>query len=101
MAEFLVQVKNRFRIGVGPEAMPFGGERLAVALMIVNLAIERDPDSPVLVGHRLVPRLGQIDDTEAAMGEHDTLVATLIEAAVVRTTVHEGVSHSGGDESFV
>jgi hypothetical protein len=37
--------------------------------MVVDLAVVDDPHGAVLVGHRLVPGGGEIDDRQTAMAE--------------------------------
>ena len=39
--------------------------------VVVDLAVEDDPDRPVLVGHRLVAGGREVDDRQAAMAERD------------------------------
>ena len=46
----------------------------ALLEVVVDLAVERDPDRPVLVRHRLMAGRAQVDDAEPAMREHDASV---------------------------
>lgn len=72
LAPLLVSVDERLGVAVvGFEPVATGGERLAEALVVVDFAVEDDPDRAVLVGHRLVCLLGQIDDGQPAMPEEE------------------------------
>src|SRR6185369_13669 len=70
LAPFLPGVHDHFRVRTGPEAVSLRLERGHQRLEVVDLAVERDPDRPVLVRQRLLSR-GQVDDREPAMAEPD------------------------------
>src|SRR2546426_9691432 len=58
--------------------------------VVVDLAVEHDPDGAIFVADRLVARL-QVDDAQAAHPQ--TRTGPQIKALVVRTTVHQGRAH--------
>src|SRR6185295_17894666 len=90
-AELLIEMNDRLGVRARSESMPLRGQRGAVILMVVDLAVERHPDGAVLVRHRLPPGLTEIDDTEAAVREDDARVGALIQAEVVGAAVHHHV----------
>src|SRR5687767_11640764 len=55
--------------------------------MVVDLAIEGEPNRPVLVRHRLSAGVREVDDAETPMTEHDTPLGTLVHAGGVRPAV--------------
>ena len=63
---FLVKMHQAFRVGNGLVAMPFGLELRPDLQLVVQLAVVRDPDRAVLVGHRL-GAAGDVDDRQPAM----------------------------------
>ena len=86
----LVEVHDDFRVGPGAERMPAGAQLIAKLHVIVNLAVERDPDRPILVGQRLAAAL-QVDDGEPA-GHHPER-AVRVEPALIRAPVEHGLRH--------
>jgi hypothetical protein len=59
-------------------------------MVVVDLAVENDPATPVLVRHRLMPTI-DVDDRESAMAKGDGIphVVTL----TVRTSMAQTVGH--------
>src|SRR5262249_20372758 len=90
-----------FSVGMGPEGVALGRQRLAIGGVVVDLAIERDPDGPVLIAHRLSPRLTQVDDAQTPVAENDALVGALIDAKGVRTPGLDRVAHATRDVAVV
>jgi hypothetical protein len=58
--------------------------------VVVNLAIENDPDCSTLVGRRLLARL-KVDDAQAAHGQPDVLRD--VEAIVIGSSMHDLTVH--------
>src|SRR5262249_23711686 len=67
-AEFLVRVYDDLGIASRREAMSAVFQTTAQAVMVVDLAVEDDPDVAGLIGHRL-RAADAIDDREAPMPE--------------------------------
>src|SRR5439155_13227306 len=59
----------------------------------VDLAAERDPDGAVLVRHRLMAVVGEVDDREPPVTERDALLRRVPGAAVVGAAVDEALAH--------
>ncbi len=86
----LVRVHDCF--GIGSRAIPVSGRfeiRTHIG-MVVDLAVEDDPDRLVLVGERLVARR-KVHDAQAAMGERGVLIDQ--QPRIVRTAVGDDVAH--------
>ena len=90
VAPLFVRVDDRFRVAARPVHVA-GGFELATDLgVVVDLAVERDPDAAVLVRERLMAT-GEIDDAQAPMAEHGALVG--LKACAVRATVADHGTH--------
>jgi len=68
VAPLLVGVDDRLGVGRGGEPVAVGLELLAQLPEVVDLAVEDDPDAPVLVGDRLIAA-GEVDDGEPSHAE--------------------------------
>lgn len=89
-AEVFVEVDEHLGVGVRAEGVaPF--EFAAERAEVVDLAVEGDPDGPVLVGHGLVPGGRQVEDGEPPVREADGAVD--VHARVVGAAVPDGVGH--------
>ena len=64
----------------------------AVVGVVVDLAVEDQPERVVLVGHRLVAG-GEVDDAETAEPEADGVVRGDVEAVGVGAAVGDGGGH--------
>ena len=67
---------------------------LAKVLIVVNLAIKRDPECPRLIGHRLMPPRREVDDGQPPMGQPDRAVDGPIDARVIGASMCHGVTHT-------
>src|SRR5688572_14100851 len=72
--------------------MPRGLQLRAQRLEVVDLAIEDQPDRPVLVRHRLAASLRQVDDAEPAMAK--THERQDLRASVVWSSPGHRVTHA-------
>src|SRR6476620_3037822 len=68
----LIQVDDAFGVAVGTIAMTAHFKILAQVLMVVDFAVEDDPDAAKFITERLVASLN-IDDAEAAHSETDVV----------------------------
>src|SRR5262249_57454508 len=80
-------------LGVGPrsEAMSGSPELVSQVIEVVDLAVEDDPDRPVLVAHGLVAGRRAVDDAEPPMGKPDAWRGP--EAAIVGTACQHYIAH--------
>src|SRR5687767_4593735 len=93
VAPLLVGVNDRFGVGPGPVGVPGGLQLFPDCLVVVDLAVEHDPDRAVLVRERLMPG-GEIDDAQPSMAERGTMVG--VEPRVIRSAMREHVPHRSG-----
>ena len=89
-AFLFIEVDDGFGVAVGAEAMALGDELLAQFLVVVDLAVEDDPDAAVFVGDRLVTG-AEIDDAEAAHADAAGPVG--VDAFVIRPAMADEVGH--------
>ena len=68
LALFFVEMEDHFRVGPRREDVAGVDELLAQLDVIEDLAVERDPEAPILVAHRLLPA-GEIEDAEPRVRE--------------------------------
>jgi hypothetical protein len=59
--------------------------------VVVDLAIEDQPDRAVFISHRLMPGRREIYDGQPPMAESDAAID--IQTAIVRTAMQHGVAH--------
>ncbi len=88
---FLVEVHDGLGVAAGPVAMAVRLEAGAQGGVVVDLAVEGDPDPLVLVRHRLLAAR-DVHDGEAAVGEADRPVDP--EPFAVRAAMAEHVAHA-------
>ena len=86
-----VRMNDGFGVRVGREFVPFLFQLFPKFRVVVYFPIEDDPDTPILVGNRLVSCL-EVNDLEAPHSETD--IAVQKEAFIVRAPVREGIGHS-------
>src|SRR2546422_1009576 len=63
-------MEDRFRVASSPIAVPSGLEPRTKSRMVVDLAVVDDPDSLILVRHRLVTT-GHVNDRQPPVSEPD------------------------------
>ena len=90
ISPLLVGVEDRFSVAARLVAVSGRLEESPDLRVVVDLAVENDPDAVVLVGQRLLTR-GEIDDAETAMGQAGDLIA--VQAGFVGSTVGDDVAH--------
>ena len=98
VAILLVGMDDDLGVAVGAEPVPRFQQDLAQLDVIENLAVERDPDGPVLVGHGL-SAAGEVDDAQAGVAQTDPTVGIEVDAAVIRTAVAQGRQHAAHVQS--
>ena len=86
----LVGVHDRFRVGGGIETVPGGFELAPELTVVVDLAVEDDPDGAVFVVNRLVPSR-QIDDAQTPHSQRHAVGR--INSLIVRAAVPDDVTH--------
>src|SRR5262245_26483400 len=69
----------------------------AQSQVVIDLAVEDNPDGFVLVGHWLGGSGAEVDDGEAAVRQPDSPIRGDPVGATVRATMHHGVAHLGED----
>src|SRR5690606_28219862 len=89
-AVLLVEVGDDLGVGTGAEVVTARFEITAQFGMVVDLAVEGDPDGVVLVGNRLVAAL-KVDDAQSAKTK--AAGATDEAAVVVGTAMGDGLLH--------
>ena len=90
VAVLLVGVDDGFGVGLGAERWPRASQVAAQLAVVVDLAVEDDPDRAVLVGHRLLAA-GAVDDGQAPVAERHprrVKVAAAVGAAMVEPVGH-------------
>ena len=90
LAPFLPRVHDDLGVAARAERMPAGGQLDDEFLIVVDLAVEHDGDSLVLVVERLVAA-AEVDDRQAAMPEPDP--GFEVEPVVVGTAMRDRVVH--------
>ena len=94
LAVLLVEVHEHFRVRGAAEPMTPALELAPQISMVVDLAVEDDVDTAVLVGHRLVPCGREVDQRQPAVDELAPVVAVV--PLAIRTAVSEQRRHPGG-----
>ena len=90
IAPLLVGMDDGFGVATRPVAMTGGFELRADVGVVVDLAVEDDPDRPVFVRQRLMAGC-HIDDAQPAMGQTGEVVD--VDAGFVRATMPDDVPH--------
>src|SRR5439155_19245745 len=94
LAVLLVEVHEHFGVRGAAEPMTPALELAPQISMVVDLAVEDDVDTAVLVGHRLVPCGREVDQRQPAVDELAPVVAVV--PLAIRTAVSEQRRHPGG-----
>src|SRR5688572_9880579 len=81
---------DRLRVAVGLEDVAGAFEVAAQLPVVVDLAVEDDPDRAVLVRDRLLAAF-EIDDAEAPHAERDAFAD--VDAFLIGAAVHDGPAH--------
>jgi len=89
-APLLVTVDDHFRIGTGAELMPLRLQLRPQLLVIVNFAIENDPDLLLRIRHRLMTAR-KIDDRQLPETQAKIIIKEI--ALVIGAPVHDGARH--------
>ena len=97
-AVLFVQVDDRFGVGLSRQAVALAHEVGADVLIVVDLAVEDDPDAPILVRNRLVPRR-QIDDRQAT--HRQAYAGTGEIPLIVGTAVRQAPAHAAQQRLIV
>ena len=87
LAPLLPPVDEHLAVALAAEPMSSGDQQAAQVPEVVDLAVVRDPDRLVLVGHRTTGRARQVDDREAPVCESGGPVDQ--HALVVRTSMRD------------
>ena len=90
----LVEVDDDLAVRVRAETVAAVFQLLAKLRVVVDLSVENEPDRPVLVGHGLAARLGEIDDGESTVPEPDGDARAVLE--VDAGPVGSPVGHDAG-----
>src|SRR5919108_1851137 len=88
--QLLVEVDDRFGIARGAEDVALLLELVPELAIVVDLAVEHDPDGGVLVRHGLLAA-GQVDDAQTAHAERHTV--SEIDAFLVRSAMDHDAAH--------
>jgi hypothetical protein len=91
----LVQMEDRLGIGPRPQCVSAGLQRALKILKVVDLAVERDVQGPVLVGHRLMTARREIDHRETTVRQTDRSARP--HAFVVWSAMPKRADHPGDD----
>ncbi len=87
---FFVQVNDGFRVAVSAITMATRDQLLTQDRVVVNLAIENDPDRSIFIADGLVPGC-DIDDAEPSHAQADT--SSSKSAFIVRTAMSHHIAH--------
>src|SRR5262249_27109938 len=92
---------DHFGVGmVSAKAVSGRTQFAAQSQVVVDLAVEDDPDGFILVGHWLGGSSTEIDDGEATVRQPDAPIRGDPVSTTVRTAMHHGVAHLGEDFFF-
>ena len=91
LAVFLVEMNDGFGVALGAITVATSDQMLAQRPVIVDLAVEDDPDRTVFIADGLMAG-GKVDDAKAAHAQAD--LALREDAVVVRTAVGHDVAHA-------
>jgi hypothetical protein len=96
-AVFFKEVNDGFGVAIGAVLMAALNQRLAQRAMIVNFAVEDDPEGAIFVRDRLMPGF-EVDDAKAAHA--DSRAAVGVEAVVVGAAMRHDVAHLAESRSI-
>ena len=88
-----VRCENDFRIGLGSELVTGARQFAAQTVVIVDLSVVDERQTPVGVSHRLLATL-DVDDTQATMGNAPATVVGKHDCALVGPSVQKPVAHA-------
>ena len=91
-APLFVGVEDDLGVAVCAEDVAAGAKVGGEFLVVVDAAVEGDPDAAVLVGHRLAAALG-VDDGQAIVPEHQPLRGALPETLAVGPAMEHRAEH--------
>ena len=94
-APLLVPVDEHLGVAVAAEHVSVRNQLGAQMQVVVDLAVEGDPDGPVLVRHRLGAGRGEIDDRQAPVAERDGPVH--VQAAPVGAAMRDDLRHASDE----
>src|SRR5262249_26303794 len=94
---FLICMHDDFSVGFCAESVAARSQSIAQTLIVVNLAVENDPDRAVLIGKRL-SAAAEVDDTEPSMPK--TSGALRINSESVRSAMADDGGHSLDDRAL-
>jgi hypothetical protein len=86
-AMLFIQVHQHFGVGPATKLMTATAQAVAQLLVVVDLAVEDDPDGLILVRHRLSAGARQVEERKPAMNQLTAI--SRIEPSTVRTAVCE------------
>src|SRR5262245_46583580 len=89
-AELLVQVHDGLGIASGAQAVPPLNEHPAQLLVVINLAVEHNPDRSVLVADRLLTA-PEVDDAQPTHTQSDT--GAEVNTLFIGPAVHQHLAH--------
>src|SRR5579864_6101839 len=90
LAVFLVEMNDGFGIAVCAIAMAASDQILPQGAMIVDFAVEDDPDGTIFIADRLMSTRN-VDDAETAHAEPDPALRE--ESVIIGTAVRHDVAH--------
>ena len=88
--ELFPQVNDGFGVAGSPKTMTARGEFLAQLAVVVDLAIEDDPDRSIFVADRLLAAV-QVDDAQASHAQPDAI--TQVHTFFIRPSMHQHLAH--------
>ena len=92
VAELLVQVRDNLGVGRRAELVAAPAQPRAQPAVVVDLAVERDPDRPVLVAERLVSAL-DVHHGEPSSADREARHRVRVDAFVVGPPVTQQGAH--------
>jgi hypothetical protein len=94
LAPFFVGVNDGLGVGVGVEAVTAGTQVVAQLAIVVDFAVEDDPDRAVFIANRLMTAR-EVDDAQPSHPQRDTIVHE--HTFIVRTPMPDDLAHSVHD----
>ena len=92
VAPTFIGLENNFGIGTCAKARAPGGEIGTQLAVVVDLAVENNPDASAGIHHRLVGVRAEIDDRQPAVAKHGG--AAYSDALVVRPAMRQPPHHA-------
>ncbi len=91
LAETLIEVEQHFGVGSTDEVVAGGSEVLGELHVVVDLAVEDDPQIAIVADHGLVTRRREIDNRQPPRAKADR--ARDVQPRVIRSPVSEPIAH--------